>query len=287
MIDRIAKRIANLLQNENPIVIGKGTTHTVYRVGSYACKLRTNEVSADDVLLFQIEKECSELLIKNNVPCVTVFGVVDGNSLGHKTFSNKEVLIEEYISGEVMFNNKDLSKENFENLYDIISDINKIEVPHFGWYPSSKEYSWSNFLSELSIQIDEYLKENMSDVLNEYRSLDLNATYQGVPKVLMLEFNPHNFIWNGDCYKAIDVNSLLCGDPLYQWARIKMHMEIYGRKHFCDKYISQTDIKKVLKYMVLSCGSDLIMRKRIGLNCDSHENKLRDLIHSMGAYKND
>ena len=287
MIDEVVKSIAKLLQNEDPIMIGRGTTHTVYQVGSYACKFRTQGVSNDDLFLFQTEKECCDLLIEHNISCVKVFGVADGNALGHEVFYGKNVLIEEYISGEVMFDNKELFEEDFVILYDIINDINKIEKQYFGGYPSSKELSWANFLSELQMQVNDYIKENMNDVLNEYQLLDLNVVYQGSPHALMLEFNPHNYIWCGDSYKAIDVNSLLFGDPLYQWARIKMHMELHGRRHFCDKYIKQAEELTILKYMVLSCGSDLITRRRIGLNCDAHERKLRNLIYLMGATKSE
>lgn len=282
MMDKVLRNIVEQIQKETPIMIGKGTTHTVYRVGPYACKIRTLDVFADDIILFQTEKECCDLLIKQNIPCVKVFGVVNGNNLGHKVFCGKNVLIEEYLSGEIMFDNKDLLKEDFINLYDIIDNINKIEVPCFGWYPTSKKYSWTSYLSSLHVQIKEYLKENMSDVLSEYNLLDLNVSYYGNPRVLMLEFNPHNYIWNGDCYKAIDVNSLLCGDPLYQWARIKMHLELHGRRHFCDKYMKNAEDITILKYMILSCGADIIVRKRIGLNCDLHEKYLRKLIYLMG-----
>ena len=285
MINRIINIITDTLQKEEPILIGKGTTHSIYKIGNYVCKIRTSNASNEDAVLFKTEKDCCDLLCAHQIPCVKVYGVVDGNKLNHELFCGKAVLIEEYISGDIMFNNQSLSDDDFPTLYDIINDINKIETPYFGWYPSSKENLWLNFLSKLQAQIEDYVKEYISDVLIKYQALDLNVEYQGTPRVLMLEFNPHNYIWNQNRYTAIDVNSLLCGDPLYQWARIKMHLEIHGRRHFCDERMTGASEETILKYMILSCGADLIVRKRIGLNIEKHENKLRDLICLMGANK--
>lgn len=271
------------IRNTQPVYIASGQTHSVYRVGHFACKIAKHSSSPDDKNEYDREIYCLQLLAENLFPCVNVIAVFDGNDLVHSIFKNKVILVEEFINGESLYDNHIQKKSDYPILYDLIEKINSYTHEHFGYILEHGFSSWNRFLDAIKERICDFLKRSGNfELYNKMVKLDLSSTYNGSPHILLMEFNPHNFIFDGMQYRAIDVNSLLCGDVIYQWVRLKTHLELRRHNHYCDRYLQDTDEELIKKYVILSCGNDILTRSKLGLNYQKEWDFFTSKVMSYG-----
>lgn len=271
------------INNNKPIYLASGRTHSVYRVGQFACKVSKHDSSCDDRNEYNREISCLQLLSKNHFPCVNPIGIFDGNELAHLIFKNKVVLVEEFINGEPLFDNPSQKATDYPMLYELIERINSFTCESFGYVLEGCLSSWNDFLSDIKEKICDFLMQIGSlEIYDKITKLDLTSTYNGSPHFLLMEFNPHNFIFDGTTYKAIDINSLLCGDVIYQWVRLKTHLDLRGRTHYCDRYLKDADDRLIEKYIILSCGNDIVTRKKLGLDYQKEWDYFKSKVMSCG-----
>lgn len=270
------------INNHKPIYLASGQTHSVYRVGQFACKVSKYDGS-HDIDEYEREIFCLQLLSKNNFPCVTPIGIFDCNEFTHTIFNNKVVFVEEFIKGESLFDNPTQKAADYPMLYEFIERINSITCESFGYVLECCHSSWNDFLSDIKKKICDFLIQiGNLEIYNKIVGLDLTSSYDGKPHFLLMEFNPHNFIFDGTTYKAIDINSLLCGDVIYQWVRLKTHLDLRGRTHYCDCYLKHVDDRLIKKYIILSCGNDIVTRKKLGLDYQKEWNYFKSKVMSCG-----
>lgn len=271
------------IRNKQPVYIASGQTHSVYRVGQFACKISKYDGSTDDKSEYDKEIFCLQLLAKNHFPCVNVIGLFDGNDFTHSIFKNKVVLVEEFINGELLFNNHTQKQTDYPMLYDLIEKINTFKYNNFGYVLEYSFSSWNAFLDIIKEKICNFLKLSGSfELYEKIIQLDLSSTYSGSPHMLLMEFNPRNFIFDGMTYKAIDINGLLCGDVIYQWVRLKNHLDLRERTHYCDRFLQDADEELIRKYAILSCGNDIITRRKLGLDYQKEWEFFKSKVMSYG-----
>ena len=210
-------------------------------------------------------------------------GIFDGNDFIHSIFKNKVVLVEEFINGESLYDNQIQKESDYPILYDLIEKVNSYTYEYFGHILKYGFSSWNDFLDTIKEKLCDFLKRSGNfELYNKINQLDLSSTYNGSPHMLLMEFNPHNFIFDRMQYRAIDVNSLLCGDVVYQWVRLKTHLELRGRTHYCDRYLQDTNDELIKKYVILSCGNDILTRSKLGLDYKQEWEFFKSKIMSYG-----
>lgn len=251
-------------------LVGEGRTNFAFRIGELLIKCPKNTLTDKNV--YNREKNNLVFLKEHGVNTPFIYGVFNGDSLQYPQFQEKNVLIEQFIDGETLFEVQLEKENNFPSLISLIERINDIKTEGYGDYNSGLFPSWKFYLMSLEKDIRRFINANEPSLLPLF-NIEYTDVVDVESRCLLMEFNPHNVIVSKTDNKLylFDVAELLFGDPLFQYTRYKLHFLArgYPASIFDNKCVFDNPVLEK-NYFLLVLGKEMMTRHKLGF---SYENE--------------